>query len=113
MRQRVGLARACVLDPSVLLMDEPFASLDALTAIRMRALLTRMWADIAKTVLFVTHDIEEAILLSDRIVVLTERPARVRTEIAVTLPRPRSVESLGGEADRYRRELRARLLTEV
>ncbi len=111
MRQRVGLARAFVTDPTVLLMDEPFASLDALTAIRMRELLMAMWEQSAKTVLFVTHDIDEAILLSDRVIVLTDRPARIRKEIGIDLPRPRSYErSLGDVSEPYRRELRSLLL---
>jgi NitT/TauT family transport system ATP-binding protein len=113
MRQRVGLARAFVTDPTVLLMDEPFASLDALTAIRMRELLTKMWENDTKTVLFVTHDIDEAILLSDRIIVLTQRPARLRTEISIDLPRPRSYDrSLSGAAERYRKVLRSLLLAD-
>jgi NitT/TauT family transport system ATP-binding protein len=114
MRQRVGLARAFVTDPTVLLMDEPFASLDALTAIRMRELLVAMWEQSAKTVLFVTHDIDEAILLSDRIIVFTERPAQVRTELRIDLARPRSYErSLGGDAEPYRTHLRSLLLTKA
>lgn len=114
MRQRVGLARAFVTDPTVLLMDEPFASLDALTAIRMRELLMAMWEQSAKTVLFVTHDIDEAILLSDRVIVLTDRPAHVRTEVGIDLPRPRSYErSLGGAAEPYRTHLRSLLLTKA
>jgi NitT/TauT family transport system ATP-binding protein len=113
MRQRVGLARAFVTDPAVLLMDEPFAALDALTAIRMRELLIKIWEDDTKTVLFVTHDIDEAILLSDRVVVLTPRPARVRSEIRIDLPRPRSYDrSLGGAAEQYRKDLRSLLLAE-
>jgi NitT/TauT family transport system ATP-binding protein len=112
MRQRVGLARAFATDPAVLLMDEPFASLDALTAIRMRELLVSIWERSAKMVLFVTHDIEEAILLSDRVIVLTDRPTRVRKEVRINLARPRSYErSLGGDAEAFRRELRSLLLS--
>jgi NitT/TauT family transport system ATP-binding protein len=111
MRQRVGLARAFATDPAVLLMDEPFASLDALTAIRMRELLVSMWERSSKTALFVTHDIDEAILLSDRVIVLTDRPARVRKEVVIDLERPRSYErSLGDDAGAFRRELRSLLL---
>jgi NitT/TauT family transport system ATP-binding protein len=113
MRQRVGLARAFATDPAVLLMDEPFASLDALTAIRMRELLVSMWERSSKVVLFVTHDIDEAILLSDRVVVLSDRPARVRKEVKINLARPRSYErSLGSESESFRRELRSLLLAE-
>lgn len=111
MRQRVGLARAFATDPAVLLMDEPFASLDALTAIRMRELLVSMWERSSKVVLFVTHDIEEAVLLSDRVIVLTDRPARVQKEVGINLTRPRSYErSLDADAETLRRELRSLLL---
>lgn len=89
MEQRVGLARTLAVDPLVLLMDEPFGSLDAQTRIMMQELLLRIWEKSYKTVVFVTHDVEEAILLADRIVVLTARPARVKEEIAVPLERPR------------------------
>jgi NitT/TauT family transport system ATP-binding protein len=111
MRQRVGLARAFATDPAVFLMDEPFASLDALTAIRMRELLMSIWEKSSKVVLFVTHDIEEAILLNDRVIVLTDRPARVRKEVGIDLARPRSYErSLDAGAETFRRELRSLLL---
>jgi NitT/TauT family transport system ATP-binding protein len=112
MRQRVGLARVFATDPAVLLMDEPFASLDALTAVKMRELLISMWEKSSKTVLFVTHDIDEAILLSDRVIVLTDRPARVRKEIDINLVRPRSyMQSSGADADALRVDLRSLLLT--
>jgi NitT/TauT family transport system ATP-binding protein len=92
MRQRVNLARALVVSPQVLLMDEPFAALDAQTRELMQAELLRIWNLEKKTVIFVTHQIEEAVYLSDRIVVLGTNPASVRSVISVDLPRPRSLE---------------------
>jgi NitT/TauT family transport system ATP-binding protein len=94
MQQRVGLARAFANDPGVLLMDEPFGALDAQTRLRMQELLLAIWREHKKTVLFVTHDIEEAILLSERVLILSARPARVREEIVIDLPRPRTHETL-------------------
>jgi NitT/TauT family transport system ATP-binding protein len=95
MRQRVGLARAFAADPAILLMDEPFGSLDALTRLQMQELLAAIWESRRKTVLFVTHDVEEALLLADRIHVLSPRPGRVLTTIEVQLPRPRRRAQLG------------------
>ena len=89
MRQRVALCRALLLDPPVLLMDEPFGALDALTREQMQVDLLAMWQETRKTVLFVTHSISEAVFLSDRIVVMTPRPGRVREIINVDLERPR------------------------
>jgi NitT/TauT family transport system ATP-binding protein len=94
MQQRVGLARAFANDPGILLMDEPFGSLDAQTRLRMQELLLSIWSEHRKTVLFVTHDIEEAILLSDRVLILSSRPALVHEEIVIDLPRPRTHETL-------------------
>ena len=91
MRQRVELARALAGNSDVLLMDEPFSSLDYLTRLRMRAELTRLLEDRPRTVVLVTHDIEEAAQLADRIIVLTERPARIRREISIHSPRPRDL----------------------
>jgi NitT/TauT family transport system ATP-binding protein len=91
MRQRVGIARALALDPKILLMDEPFASLDAQTKLLMEEELLTIWERTRKTVLFVTHDLAEAIALADRVVVFTARPGRVKAIIPVDLPRPRDV----------------------
>jgi len=90
MQQRVGLARALANEPSVILMDEPFGSLDAQTRTLMQELLVGILEKTKKTVVFVTHDVDEAIFLADRILVLTARPARVKEEVIVRLARPRS-----------------------
>lgn len=90
MRQRVGIARAFVADPEILLLDEPFGALDAQTRLVMQQELLRIWQQHRKLVVHVTHDIEEAILLSDRIAVMSGRSSRIREEIEVPFPRPRS-----------------------
>jgi NitT/TauT family transport system ATP-binding protein len=90
MRHRAAFARAIVTHPSLLLMDEPFGALDAITRIRMHDFLLRMWDQYRLTILFVTHDIEEAILLGDRVAVMGGRPPRIRELVDVALPRPRA-----------------------
>jgi NitT/TauT family transport system ATP-binding protein len=92
MKQRVGLARALATDPDVLLMDEPFAALDAQTRDLMQVELLRIWQHAKKTVLFVTHQIDEAIYLSDRVIVMTRRPGRTKRIFTIDLPRPRDYE---------------------
>jgi NitT/TauT family transport system ATP-binding protein len=91
MQQRVNLARALVVDPKILLMDEPFASLDAQTRELMQEELTRIWEEARKTVLFITHQIDEAIYLADRVVVFSGRPGKVKDSIAVDIERPRPI----------------------
>ena len=98
MQQRVALARALLLDPPVLLMDEPFAALDALTREQMALELLKVWSQNAKTVLFVTHSIPEAVFLSDRVIVMSPRPGRIAADLAIDLPRPRTVELRASEA---------------
>lgn len=92
MKQRVGIARALTTDPEVLLMDEPFAALDAQTRDIMQAELLRIWDEAKKTVLFVTHQIEEAVYLSDRVIVMTKRPGKMKKIIDIPLARPRGYE---------------------
>ena len=91
MQQRANLARALVVDPAVLLMDEPFAALDAQTREMMQAELLDIWSQTSKTVLFITHQINEAIYLSDRVIVMSARPGRVIADIRIDLPRPRGL----------------------
>lgn len=89
MRQRVAIARILALDPPIMLMDEPFGALDALTRRTLQDELLRIWEEFGKTIVFVTHSIEEAIYLGSRVVVLTYRPGTIKRDIAVDLPRPR------------------------
>ena len=91
MRQRANLARALTVDPDVLLMDEPFAALDAQTREIMQSELLRIWRSNRKTVLFITHQIDEAVYLSDKVVVMTARPGRVKAIVDVDIPRPRDL----------------------
>ncbi|TAK80787.1 MAG: ABC transporter ATP-binding protein [Betaproteobacteria bacterium] len=92
MRQRVALCRALVHDPEILLLDEPFGALDALTRDQMNYDLQRIWLEKRKTAILVTHSIEEAVWMSDRVLVMTPRPAKVAADIAIDLPRPRDLE---------------------
>lgn len=89
MQQRVSIARALAMDPEVLLMDEPFGALDEQTRSRLHEVLEKIWIDTKKTILFVTHSIQEALKLSDRIIVMGTRPGRIIDEIEVSFPRPR------------------------
>ncbi|MDF2045679.1 MULTISPECIES: ABC transporter ATP-binding protein [Microbacterium] len=102
MQQRVALARSLAYGPEVLLMDEPFGALDALTRRTMQELLTTVWERNRMTVMLITHDIEEAVFLSDRVVAMTPRPGRVRAEFDIELPRPRTPDVIGSpEFHRY------------
>jgi len=94
MRQRVAICRALVHDPPILLMDEPFGALDALTREQMMMDLESLWMQSRKTVVFITHSIPEAVFLSDRIIVMSPRPGRVYRTVEVDLPRPRSLDDL-------------------
>jgi len=92
MRQRVAIARALATEPDVLLMDEPFAALDAQTRDLLHDELERIWSETGRTIIFVTHNVREAVRLGDRVVLMTFRPGRVKREFSITLPRPRSLE---------------------
>ncbi len=94
MKQRVGIVRALATGPKVLLLDEPFGALDAQTRQIMQQILTNIWQRLGISVLFVTHDIDEAIFLSDRVYVMTARPGRIKAEVPITLPRPREVDGM-------------------
>jgi ABC-type nitrate/sulfonate/bicarbonate transport system ATPase subunit len=97
MRQRVAVMRTLALHRDLMLLDEPFGALDAQTRLMMQRWLLDIWAELGRTVLFVTHDVDEAIFLSDRVVVMTARPGRIADIIPVEIPRPRDLESLTSE----------------
>ena len=94
MKQRVGIARALLMRPQVLLMDEPFGALDAQTRLQMQELLLQVWDRYRKTIVFITHDIDEAILLADTVYVMSARPGRIQARIPIDLARPRGLELL-------------------
>jgi len=98
MRQRVGIARALAVDPGMLLMDEPFSALDAQTRQLLQEELLRIWEQTRKTVLYVTHNIQEAVFMADRVAVLSRRPGRLMEIVDVTLKRPRHEGMLGDPA---------------
>jgi ABC-type nitrate/sulfonate/bicarbonate transport system ATPase subunit len=91
MKQRLEVARALAVDPDVLYLDEPFGALDSITRLQMRRELLRIWEAEKKTILFVTHDIEESVQLADRVVVLSARPGRVRRVVDIDIPHPRDL----------------------
>ncbi|MCK4824578.1 ATP-binding cassette domain-containing protein, partial [bacterium] len=105
MQQRVALARALIHDPSILLMDEPFGALDAMTREYMNLELLRIWEESKKTVFFITHSISEAVFLADRVVVLSERPSTVAEIVGVDLPRPRDLDLM--VTDRFGRYVKS------
>jgi ABC-type nitrate/sulfonate/bicarbonate transport system ATPase subunit len=93
MKQRVEVARALAMNPDMLYLDEPFGALDSITRLTLRRELLRIWGAERKTILFVTHDVEEAVQLADRIILLSQRPALVRHIVKVDVPRPRDLSS--------------------
>ncbi|PWC94760.1 ABC transporter ATP-binding protein [Azospirillum sp. TSO5] len=110
MRQRVAIARVLALDSPILLMDEPFGALDALTRRTLQDELLRIWEEVGKTILFVTHSIEESIYLADRIIVMTYRPGTIKRDVLVDMPRPR--DGSAPEFNRLKRELSQMVMEE-
>jgi NitT/TauT family transport system ATP-binding protein len=94
MQQRIGIARALLLDPDILIMDEPFSALDALTREEMGFELQRIWQEKPKTVLFITHSISEAVLLADKVLIMSQRPGTIAEEMEINLARPRNVDTI-------------------
>jgi ABC-type nitrate/sulfonate/bicarbonate transport system ATPase subunit len=114
MQQRVQIARALINEPDILLMDEPFGALDYQTRLLMQKLLLRLWAHFRPTILFITHDVGEAIFISDRVIAMTRRPGRVKIAIAVHAPKPRDYEFIGSpEFTRLEHELVLAVQAEV
>ena len=107
MKQRLEVARALAVNPDVLYLDEPFGALDSITRLQMRRELLRIWQAEKKTILFVTHDIEESVQLADRVVVMSQRPAHIQRVIDIDIPHPRDL-----SAPRYL-ELRDQLFAEI
>jgi ABC-type nitrate/sulfonate/bicarbonate transport system ATPase subunit len=107
MKQRLQVARALAVNPDILYLDEPFGALDSVTRLIMRGELLRIWQTERRTIIFVTHDIDEAVQLADRVVVLSSRPARIENVLAIDIPHPRNI-----SAPRYL-ELRDQLLNKI
>lgn len=113
MQQRVGIARAFGSSAPILLMDEPFSALDEITREKMSYLLLNIWESYQKTVVFVTHNIREAVLLSDEVIIMSPRPGRLKARISIDLPRPRSAELEESEQfQQYMADIRAYLRQE-
>jgi NitT/TauT family transport system ATP-binding protein len=111
MQQRIAIARLLINDPDILLMDEPFAALDAQTRTILGEELIRVWQETRRTVLFVTHSVDESIFLADRVVVMTRRPGRIKADLRIDLPRPRDTSSDAFNA--YRREINGLIRSQI
>jgi NitT/TauT family transport system ATP-binding protein len=101
LQQRASIARALSRDPDILMMDEPFGALDALTRQRLNFELVKIWQASGSTIVLITHDIHEALILADRIVIMSARPGRITQEVPIDLPRPRTAKSLNAQSERY------------